>query len=321
LGYRIDQLARLHEPSLASQVLNDLISQSDVLDGLRRDQFVVDERSRTIIGLVSESYVTYSNEDFFQDVQSFLSDLALDDSFSFCEGFGINTELTIRFRSEKRHGVVKDARGEKTDRTDFGIELKNSMVGTSAVHISYFLNRLLCSNGMTVPTASSVGRVIHSGKRGSFNRRMEHCFFEVLRNFRRIGDLLEQVSAISFEPGQLAENKGIVDQLFGIIPGSKKKICDDEKLHFRPEPDLSVADKRRQRIAHDTEVISLLPKHFGREHSAAVFNSPYRDNASLFDLLNVFTEYAKEESPERKLGIQQRTGSFAKYVAENSGKF
>ncbi|MBP6734620.1 MAG: hypothetical protein KAX64_03810 [Chromatiaceae bacterium] len=71
----IPELGPLY-PSLASQVLNDLISQRAILARLDNEKFVVDEERQTIIGLVSTSYVSYGNDAFLADIEGLLRDLS-----------------------------------------------------------------------------------------------------------------------------------------------------------------------------------------------------------------------------------------------------
>ena len=207
------------------------------------------------------------------------------------------------------------------DRTQVGLEFRNSMVGTSSVRINYFLYRLVCANGMMVPAAQSMNRVFHSGRRESFKARLERSFSEVMR---RIGDLehmLAKLGSLPFDPELLAANDSVKDKLFEIIPGLKQKICDEDNLRLRYSDECSETEKRRIRIAHDGAVISRIPEHYAGKYSGRVFHSNYRSNATIFDLLNVFTEYAKACDGQRKLDIEEKTGSLARYVAENSRKF
>jgi len=41
----------------------------------------------------------------------------------------------------------------------------------------------------------------------------------------------------------------------------------------------------------------------------------------MFDFLNVFTEYAKTCKPGRKIEIEEKAGTLAKYIADNAKKF
>ena len=80
-------------------------------------------------------------------------------------------------------------------------------------------------------------------------------------------------------------------------------------------------EKRRIKLEHDARVMRLLPKHFGGEHSNGVFQSHWRDSATMFDFLNVFTEHAKGCPVSQQLEIESKTGTLAKYTAENARKF
>jgi hypothetical protein len=68
-------------------------------------------------------------------------------------------------------------------------------------------------------------------------------------------------------------------------------------------------------------LINCIPEHLGGEHSNKVFLSSMRDNATVFDFLNVFTEHAKNCKPAQKLDIEEKTGTLAKYISDNARKF
>ena len=332
IGFRYDQLALLETPSLASLVLNDLVRQSGIRSRLNEEEFVIDQDTDTIIGIVSHSYVGYSNDQFLIDIEAFLETLPRDikqlsllppfrDGFEFHEAYGINTELTIRYTSKVKHGVIHGRGGHGDDISKFGLEFKNSMVGTSSVQINYFIYRLVCANGMMVPAASSTNRVFHSGRKDTFKVRLDNCYKEVHRKINDLTKLLSTIGTIDFNPEKLAEDNLVSERIFDIIPGMKQKICDADRMYLRYPTECSEADKRRLKINHDCEVINRIPDHFGGEHSKKVFLSRSRDNATMFDFLNVFTEHAKSCPPARKLDIEEKTGSLAKYISDNARKF
>lgn len=321
LGYRLDALTMLSTPALASQVLNDLISQREILARLANEQFVIDEARNTIIGLVSASYVVYGNDQFHDEIQRLLGNLAAGDNFTFQEAFGVNTELTIRYTSEQRLGKLKNRRGEADDITLTGLEFKNSMVGTSSVRLSYFLHRLACANGMMVPAAAATSRVFHSGDSTTFHNRLAQCFGEVHRKLDSMGQMLNDLAAIEFKPAVLAMDGKVVDAVFDIIPGSKLDLCVEHKRFLGMPKKGSETEKRLLKWDHDATLIGLIPDQYGGQDSKAVFQSPYRRNASLFDFLNVFTEYANKRPPAQRLDIQAKTGALAKYIADNKRKF
>lgn len=318
LGCRQDLLERLKTPNLPSQVLNDLLAQRAVRDELGSDEFVMDERTHAIIGLVSKTYVTYSNHDLLTDIDARISHLPKDDGLVFEEAYGVNTGLTVRYVSTHRHGTVRMRAGNGDDKSKLGLEFTNSMVGTSAVRINFYLHRLLCANGMMVTAAESVSRVFHAGERKSFQTRLDRCFNEVMRNLGQIQDLLTALGDVDFCPERLARNRTLTDQIFSVIPGSKQEISEHAGLSLRYPAKASTTEREAMRQAHDGRLIELVPEYFGRVHSGRVFATSLRDSATIFDFVNVFTEYAKEQEPALKLGIEERAGALAKYIASTA---
>lgn len=321
LGCRQDLLERLETPTLASQVLNDLLSQRDNKAALAKDEFVMDERTGAIIGLVSKTYVTYSNHDLLKDITSRIGRVAKEDALVFKEAYGINTALTLRFVSTQKHGTIQGRGGKGEDKTELGLEFGNSMVGNSSVRINYYLHRLICANGMMVTASESVNRVFHSGHQNSFQSRLNRCFREVTRGLDLLGGLLQTLGGMSFDPERISRNRAFTDQIFGVIPGSKQNLCEKGNIFLRYPQEASTGERETMRQEHDARLLELIPETFGGDHSNQVFKSSFRDGATLFDLINVFTEHAKKQPPSRKLEIEEKAGALAKYLANNSKKF
>jgi hypothetical protein len=320
LGCRQDLLERLETPTLASQVLNDLLSQRDIKEALAKNEFVMDERTGAIIGLVSKTYVTYSNHDLLKDVSSRMNHLRKEEQLVFQEAYGINTALTLRYVSILKHGSIKGRGGEGEDKSKLGLEFGNSMVGDASVRINYYLHRLICANGMMVTAAESVNRVFHAGRKDSFQQRLNRCFTEVMRGLGQLEGMLNTLGGTRFNPEQISLNPTFTDKVFGVISGSKQELCEKGNLFLRYPQDASTIEREKMRQDHDARLLGLIPDHFGGEHSNRVFKSGFRDGATLFDLINVFTEHAKTQPPSRKLEIEEKAGALAKYLANNSKK-
>ena len=320
LGFTGSQLETLETPSLVSQVLNDLLAQRDIRAKFAGDECVVDERTGTVIGLVSSSYVTYSNADFLDDITGLLEGLPRDQRLEFHGAYGINTELTLRFTSTTFHGVIRGCGGQGEDKSKVGLELRNTMVGNASVRINYFLHRLICANGLMVPAAEAVNRVFHSGQTDTFYRRLERSLDEVFRNIGKIQDLLSSLGTMDFDPEALARTRSMTDSVFEVIQGLKQTIVEKEQLFLRYPRGASDEDRERLRREHDTRMIALIPKYLGGELSKKVFESRFRDSATLFDFINVFTEYAKSQPLAEKLAIEEKSGALASYIANNSRK-
>lgn len=320
VGFRFDQLEKLETPSLATAVMNDLLQQQDIRSKLAEMEFVVDNRSMTVIGVVSESYVSYDNHRFLQDLQQFLDSVKGDEPSEFEEAYVVNTELTVRFCSTKRHGDITLLGGRGPDRSKLGMEFHNSMVGTSSVRVNFFLHRLVCANGMMVPAGESVSRIHHSGSPETFDKRLKHRFGELLRKLDSLKEMLQTLGAMPLQAERLVTNNEINKQLFEVIPATKRTICDGEKLQLVYPANATTEQRNALRIEHDTKIAQLIPQYFGREHSKGVFGSNFRNTATVFDLINVFTEYAKSEPPSQRLEIEERSGKLAKYISDNKKK-
>ncbi len=189
------------------------------------------------------------------------------------------------------------------------------------MRLSYFLHRLVCTNGMMVPAATATSRVFHSGDQRSFHGRLANCFREVHRKLEGMGDMLHQLGEIEFNSSRLAADSGLTERVFDIIPGAKQTLCDQYQEHLRYPKECPDAEKRRLKLAHDTKLLELIPDYYGCKFSNSVFKSPYRKNASAFDFLNIFTEYANHCQPAQRLEIQGKAGALAKYIGENARKF
>ena len=59
---------------------------------------------------------------------------------------------------------------------------------------------------------------------------------------------------------------------------------------------------------------------YARKHSRRVFDAQWRDNASMFDFINIFTEYAKDLKPIKKIETEEKAGALADWIAKNKRK-
>jgi hypothetical protein len=323
LGIRLDILELLERQNLATEVLNDLLAQRGIQDGLRTRELIVDESENMIIGIVSDSYVGYSNFQFLNDIGKLVnlgaSQTSLfpqEDDFVFKGAYSINTQMSLRFTMKKKVGVVKGHGGVGIDETELGFQFKNSMVGDASVNINFFLYRKICANGLVSPAGSSVNRVFHSGKVVNFSERLGNAFGEVSSRIGQAGKMIEYLGAIEFNSELLAQmNRS--EMIFDIIQGSKGQIVEKYKI-----PDtLRTGNKEENRILREAEIISHIPELFGGEHSRSVFSSHWRDNASMFDFINIFTEHAKELVPSMKIESEEKAGILADWIAKNKRKF
>lgn len=326
LGIRLDTLELLERHNLSTDVINDLLAQQTIQGKLKSREFVIDESKNVILGMVSKSYVGYSNFKLLQDIENLMNPKSNQKSlfpeedqgkkFVFNGAYSINTQMSLRFTMKKKVGVVKGRGGQGKDETKLGFQLKNSMVGDSSVNINFFLHRKICANGLVAPAGSSVNRIFHSGKEKNFSKRLENAFGEITRRIGQAGKMIECLGALEFDPELLAR-KGRSEMIFDIIPGSKKEIVDSCKIPNTPRD----GNKRQNKILREAAIIQNIPNFFGGELSRQVFESHWRDNASMFDFINIFTEHAKEFHPAKKIETEEKAGILANWIAKNKRKF
>jgi len=324
LGIRLDTLELLERQNLATDVLNDLLAQQSIQDKLDAREFIIDESNTTILGIVSRSYVGYSNLQLLQDMRNLMqptnkqvSSSPQDGDFIFKTAYSVNTQMSLRFTMKKKVGVVKGA-GTTVgpDETELGFQLKNSMVGDSSVNINFFLHRKICANGLVSPAGSVVNRVFHSGKEENFSKRMENAFGEITRRIGQAGKMIEDLGRLEFNPKLLART-GRSEMIFDILQGSKGHIVDACGIPNIPR----VGNKKENSIFREAEIIKRIPDVFGGELSGQVFRTGWRDNATMFDFINVFTEKAKELTPAKKIETEEKAGILADWIAKNKRKF
>ncbi len=320
IGIRLDILELLERQNLATDVLNDLLAQQSIQEKLASRELIIDEPQNSIVGIVSKSYVGYSNFQLLQDIQNLMQPPRMqtpqNSDFIFKEAYSVNTQMSLRFTMKKQVGVVKGSGGEGKDETELGFQLKNSMVGDSSVNINFFLYRTICANGLVAPAGSAVNRVFHSGKKENFSKRLENAFGEITRRIGKAGKMIENLGNLEFDPKLLART-GRSEMIFDIIPDSKKTIVDARKIPNTPRK----GNKKENKILRESSIIQCIPDFFGGELSSQVFKSNWRDNASMFDFINIFTEHAKELSPAKKIKIEEKAGVLADWIAKNKRKF
>lgn len=325
LGFPLLALEMTKESELASRILNDLLSQDKVKAQLSNSDFVIDEKNDNspyakVCGIVSNSYVGYSNHSFLQDIEKTLwnNKKSSAEDFALKEAYSINTKIYIRIMTTHISGVAFGRGGISEDITEIGFEFCNSMVGDAAVSIDYFLHRLVCANGLVLPAGRNEARVIHSGKANNFSTRLNKAFNDVFSGLGERAKYVHQLSDINFSPKILAK-LDLSKMIFDVIPKSKSTIIDMNRHVFNEFLFKKLSSE--EKLKKEELAIGYLPHCFAGDLSRAVFNSRYRDNASMFDFINVFTEHAKLKSSSEKVEIQRRAGQLADWVVKNKKKF
>ena len=305
LGIPSSLLREFDQFELATQILNDRLRNPEVQERLRNYDLVVDKRTEVVLGVVSRTYVGYSNFTFVENIRNSLPRVFKE--FQWVESYSINTRLYLRFLSSKYYAsrIVEIEEGTE-DKSQIGFELRNSMVGTAAVSAAFFVYRLVCANGLLLPASKDGARVIHSGKTQSFEQRIKRRINPIFAKLRWKCELIEKLMDIPFNPEKLVRNKG-AQLVYEIIGLSKSERIYRSKL---------VGNKKTQ---FDIDTIADYLRRYAVGYSRTLFQ--WRRNYSMFDFINIFTEYAKDQPLKRQLAIEESAGRLANWIYENRKKF
>ena len=122
--------------------------------------------------------------------------------------------------------------------------------------------------------------------------------------------------AIDFDPESLARMK-MSQKVFDVIPGSRSGIMQEHRIPKRRKTRMT----RAEQTEYEASIIDHIPKTFAGKYASRVFNSPHRENATMFDFINIFTEYAQTRPIHERLEIEERAGVLAALIVKNKRKF
>jgi hypothetical protein len=322
-------LERLEKTDLASEVLTDLVRSQAGKNKLKNAEFVFDDSTKTVIGVVSDTYVGYSNKKFLDDICDCLSSKKKQKSvfseltdFEFETSYSINTHLHLRLLHKKMTGVIRGKGGIAEDVSKLGLQLSNAMSGGKALKMDYFVHRLVCANGLILPVGGAQARLIHSGKEENFQKRLSTKMNEVIDSLATSKKMIESLGAVNFNADKIAHYPEI-QKLFEIIP--HKNLAQSAKNQFSEEIRFNLENLKKDKLKYEhqikVETIKQIPYLIGGEHSDRVFKSYFRENASAFDFINVLTEEAHKHLPKERLHIEKEAGNLADFVVKNKKMF
>jgi hypothetical protein len=322
-GVSDDTLHRLKTPELASVILNDLLNRVIDTNERNRSQIVLDEQTGTIIGIVSDKYIGYSNDAFLKDILCCLDEtntgtlFPMTGDFIFKEAYSINSRLFLRLVSRTVRGVISGRGGTGKDVSEIGVELSNSMAGGHAVRLCWFVFRLICANGLVARVGGGAGRVVHAGVEKNFRNRLTTSTHGLFASLIKAKRMIENLGSVQFDPVKLAKHANL-EALFSIVPNRDLK---KEAFERAKNKDYSSLSKRERETQRNSDAIAALPFCLGNAETLRVFRSYWRDKPSMYDFVNIFTEHAKGLPNGQKIEAESRAGSLAAWVAENKRKF
>ena len=317
-------LLKLEAPELASNVLNDLFGQELSVSGkASNSDIIIDENAGTVIGIVSRQYLGYSNDAFLRDVLICLDEdnngalFPTTGDLVFKSAYSINSQLFLRLSTKSVKGVVSGRGGTSDDVSEIGIEATNTMAGGHAVRLSSYVFRLICANGLVAQVSGSTGRVIHTGSNVSFRERISSSTNGLLSDLGRTKKMIETLGGIEFAPRQLARFADL-KSLFSIVPNRDLKREAFERARGKGYGEHSSEDRKLSRL---TDAISQIPFCLDGVEARSVFSSYWRDGATMYDFINVFTEHAKSLPIDQKIKTETNAGALAVWISKNKRRF
>ena len=292
-------LSTIDRPGLASQVVNDLMSQPKAQEVLGKTRFVVDTEFNNVIGAVGSRYEMIPNSQLVEG-------LIRNDNFDFDKAILADTRLSIK-AFDKVHGMEMKSHGlEGKDFIKFGMMTINDMVGRHALSSSICTERMLCTNQMTHPIRKNEFRQIHVGQ--MLTDRFGEIITLARSEYEVIKDRFEKLSEIEFKPHALAQMGAPID----VLPELQK-----ERL-YKPYFNLQ-GDKRKEAIEKSTEIINSIPNVYGGNITQPIWNSNYRDKKVMFDFCEVFTERSQSDDYtfEQREEIEKNAGELVEWLVKN----
>ena len=225
------------------------------------------------------------------------------------------SRLFLRLLSEHKNGFIYGKGGHGDDITQTGLEISNSMSGGHALKLSYFLRRLVCANGLVVPTGSQSGRVIHTGSASSFSNRVNRAVASIAGSLKNTHTLINRLYGLDFQPDKMV-NANLTQTICHVISGRdlKQELGHKVRLPLREKEELKAQEIKQK---EEELLLQLILRTLGSK----VIHSPWRDNVSMFDFINIFTETANSLDHKEKIATQMNAGKLADHIANNKKKF
>ena len=264
LNVPISVISNTRQYGLASELLNDYLARNSGSDAVKKLEFVVDDRTNTVLGTVSKTYIGYSNLSFLTDVgllhtksvnKRLFDDL---DNFEYCVSHSVNSTLYLRLLSKTQAGNVSGVGGKSDDVSKLGLQLTNGMAGNRAISLKVFILRLLCANGMIAPVGEKYARIYHSGKAENFIGRLDKTIGSTAAALKTAKKLIEQLGALQFDATLLAKS-GAFEAIISVIPRTRDIISQIKN----EAPAMPGEDKEERKIAWEAYEIDRIIERFG----------------------------------------------------------
>ena len=311
LGCDHRTLQNVHSPGLATLVINDYWAHNS--DRMKSHRLVVD--GSTVVGIVGQRYEPYRHGDLVDSINEFVLRHDSSEGPETLEGWNkidnsvgiarvVGTELRVTLPLiEVEHGTTVRTGDEcRSDVSWVGIEARNGLSGNCAITFRVTIHRLVCGNGLI-------------RKAGDYGYRFSHV--------KRKNKLASQVhETLGSMEGSLAGTVAWLKELGGREFCSKDCVSDSESMKILAKilgalGNLGSSWKNKLRRTRDEGRRAILVEDIASDmagyRSGSVWKSPYRNNPTWWDFINIFTECAQHcGSLSRQLRVEEQVS----YLAE-----
>ena len=290
----------MEHPHMSSTFLNKLFAQQSIKNELASKRLVVNDG--TIVGVVGSRYLPYSNSQF-------LDDLFRDnknESLELERATVTNTKMTANF-VEKRMGF-KMKEGE--DFTKIGISVRNSGVGDTKVGTDIFTLRPKCLNGMMHYVNKGSTSTKHTGMADLMKYKLDQIITLAKDQYEVIKDRVQTLTQIPYT-NTTADTFLKLQAPVDILPQLKKA-----KL-WTPKKKFSDVTTHQEDLTRSIQILNEVPTKYGGVHTLAVWNSTFRDQNSMYEWVEAFTEHAQTLPAEVQLEVEQGAGELTAWISDH----
>jgi len=290
----------MEHPHMSSTFLNKLFDQQSIKNELASKRLVVNDG--TIVGVVGSRYLPYSNSQFLDDL--FRDDK--NDSLELERATVTNTKMTANFVERSMGFKMKD--GE--DFTKIGISVRNSGVGDTKVGTNIFTLRPKCLNGMMHYVDKGSTSTKHTGMADVMKYKLDQIITLAKDQYEVVKERVQALTQIPYT-NTTADTFLKLEAPVDILPQLKR-----DKL-WTPKKKFSDVTTHQEDLTRSIQILNEIPTKYGGVHTLAVWNSTFRDQNSMYEWVESFTEHAQTLPAEVQLEVEQGAGALTAWISDH----
>ena len=217
-----------------------------------------------------------------------------------------NTKMTANF--VEKHGGFKMKDGE--DFTKIGISARNSGVGDTKVSTNIFTLRPRCLNGMMHYVKRGTNSAKHTGMADLMKYKLDQIITLAKDQYEVVKDRVQTLTQIPYT-NTTADTFLKLEAPVDILPQLKR-----DKL-WTPKKKFSDVNTHHEDLSRSKKILDEVPTKYGGVHTLAVWNSVYRDQNSMYDWVEAFTEHAQTLPAEVQLEVEQGAGELTAWISDH----